>query len=88
MDSTLHREQMQNIWTLTPSSEAPSPMLTRRIDAALESLWTCRERLPLLRDLFLPGTPERGALDGVVAAIEHADKVLHGRETPPPAGLG
>ena len=51
-------------------------MLTRRIDAALEALWTCRERLPLLRDLYAQGTPERAALDGIVAAIDLADKVL------------
>jgi len=36
-------------------------MLTRRIDAALEALWTCRQRLPLLRDLYRPGSPERAA---------------------------
>jgi hypothetical protein len=53
-------------------------MLTRRIDAALESLWTCRERLPLLRDLYRPGSPERAALEGVATAIAHADKVLLG----------
>jgi hypothetical protein len=63
-------------------------MLTRRIDAALDALWTCRERLPLLVDLYRPETAERAALESVVAAIAHADKVLLGREARPPVGLG
>ncbi len=65
-----------------------SPMLTRRIDAALDALWICRERLPLLVDLYRPETPERAALEGVVAAIAHADKVLLCNEARPPMGLG
>ncbi len=63
-------------------------MLTRRIDAALEALWTCRERLPLLVDIYRPETPERAALEGVVAAIANADKMLLGREATPPVALG
>jgi hypothetical protein len=63
-------------------------MLTRRIDAALEALWTCRERLPLLVDLYRPESPERAALEGVIAAIAHADKVMLGREAEPAAGVG
>jgi hypothetical protein len=51
-------------------------MLTRQIDAALDSLWTCRERLPRLAALHPPGTPERMALDDVLAAIARADKVM------------
>ena len=48
-------------------------MLTRRIEDALDSLWVCRERLPMLRDLFRDGSPERAALDD---AIRRADKVM------------
>lgn len=55
-------------------------MLTRRIDAALDALWTCRERLPLLRDLYRPQTPERRALDEVLAAMKRADAVLRGQD--------
>ncbi|HEX4184191.1 MAG TPA: hypothetical protein VHY34_13130 [Caulobacteraceae bacterium] len=51
-------------------------MLTRRIDAALDALQACRERLPRLRDLYRPGSPERVALDEVVTAIGRADQVM------------
>jgi hypothetical protein len=60
-------------------------MLTRRIDSAIESLWTCRERLPFLRELYRPGSPERAALDDVLAAIRRADTVLLGQGASPPA---
>jgi hypothetical protein len=59
-------------------------MLTRRIDSAIESLWTCRERLPFLRELYRPGSPERAALDDVLAAIRRADQVLLGQGASPP----
>lgn len=51
-------------------------MLTRRIDAAIASLWTCRERLPFLRDQYRPDTRERAAIDDVLAAVARADAVL------------
>ena len=67
-------EQMPNMIAQTHSGALV--MLTRRIDAALEALWTCRERLPLLRDLFQPGSRERAAIDAVIAAIADADAAL------------
>lgn len=51
-------------------------MLTERIDRALAALRDCRFRVPALRDLYRPGTPERAALDAVVAAVEAADRTL------------
>jgi hypothetical protein len=51
-------------------------MLTRRIDAALDALQACRDRLPLLRDLYRPGSPERAALDEILGALSRADPVL------------
>ena len=60
-------------------------MLTRRIDSAIDSLWTCRERLPFLREQYRPDSPERAVLDDVLAAIRRADQVLLGQGAPPPA---
>ena len=51
-------------------------MLTRRIDAALDVLAACRDRLPHLRDVFGPGAPERAALDELLAAMARADAVI------------
>jgi len=55
------------------------PMLTRRIDAALDALAACRSRLPGLRDVFRPGAPERAALDDLLAALERTDAVIGSR---------
>lgn len=54
-------------------------MLTRRIDAALDALAACRNRLPGLRDVFRPGAPERAALDELLAALERTDAVIGSR---------
>ncbi|MDR3512493.1 MAG: hypothetical protein P4L73_12730 [Caulobacteraceae bacterium] len=51
-------------------------MLTRQIDAALDALEACRTRAPHLRDCYRPGTPERAALDELVAALERTDAAL------------
>jgi hypothetical protein len=61
-------------------------MLTRRVDAALDALCACRERVPL-RDQYKPDTPQRAALDGVLAALRRADEVMLGHNAKPPAGL-
>jgi hypothetical protein len=51
-------------------------VLTRRIDQALEALALCRERLPFLRDLYRPGSPERCALDAALEGVRRADHTL------------
>jgi hypothetical protein len=51
-------------------------MLTQRIDAALDALATCRNRLPVLREVFGPGAPERAAVDDLLGAIERADAAI------------
>lgn len=54
-------------------------MLTHKIDAALDALLACAMRLPALRDCYRPGTPERAALDNLLAALQHADAALFTR---------
>jgi hypothetical protein len=61
-------------------------MLTRRIDAALNALSDCRNRVPELRDIYRPDTPERAALDDVLAALQRAGTVL--RITRPASDAG
>lgn len=51
-------------------------MLTRRIDAALDALDACRTRAPDLRDCYRPGSPERAALDELMAALERTTAAL------------
>jgi len=51
-------------------------MLTGRIDRALEALISCREHVPLLRDLYGSGSPERAALDAVLDRVRLADDLL------------
>jgi hypothetical protein len=53
-------------------------MLTRRIDAALDAIAACRERVPALRDLYRDGTREREALDDLIEAARRARGVLTG----------
>lgn len=51
-------------------------MLTRRIDAALDALFDCQDRVPFLRDLQPPGSKRRAALDGVLEAVDRAKAVM------------
>lgn len=51
-------------------------MLTRKIDAALDALDACRARAPGLRDCYRPGSPERDALDALLAALERTEAAL------------
>jgi hypothetical protein len=60
-------------------------MLTRRIDAALDAIAACRERVPALRDLYRYGTPERAALDDLIDAARRANGALSGEDPPAPA---
>ena len=60
-------------------------MLTRRIDAALDALAACRDRVPFLRDLYRAGTIERAALDDLLDALRRTDDALSGAGTRPPA---
>ena len=59
-------------------------MLTQRIDAALDALAACRRRLPGLRDVFRPGTPERAVLDDLLAAMARTDAVILSRRPSSP----
>ena len=61
-------------------------MLTRRIDAALDAIARCRRQVPELSDVFRPGTPERAALEDLLAALKRTDDVLLGRQARPPCG--
>jgi hypothetical protein len=51
-------------------------MLTRRIDAALDAIAACRDRVPELRNLYRDGTPERAALENLIDAAHRANGVL------------
>ena len=51
-------------------------MLTRRIDAALFSMQSCRERVPFLRDCHRLGSKQRAALDDLLASLKTADEAL------------
>jgi hypothetical protein len=55
-------------------------MLTRRIDAALDAIAACRDRVPELRDLYGNGTPERAALENLIDAARRASDVLTDRD--------
>jgi hypothetical protein len=57
-------------------------MLTRRIDAALDAIAACSERVPMLRDLYRDGTPERAALDDLINAARRASGALSGEGLP------
>lgn len=57
-------------------------MLSYQIDAALDSLLACMMRTPALRDCYRPGTPERTALDELLAQLARTDAVLFNREAP------
>jgi hypothetical protein len=51
-------------------------MITRKIDAALEAMASCRACLPDLRDLYRKDSPERVALDDLLKALRRTDDVL------------
>jgi len=51
-------------------------MWSRRIDAALDAISSCKRRLPELADLYRADSPEREAIDKAVAAVEHAQRVV------------
>ena len=51
-------------------------MLSYRIDAALDALLACMMRVPALRDCYRPGTPERAALDSLLAELQRTDAAL------------
>ncbi|MDR3506330.1 MAG: hypothetical protein P4L64_00365 [Caulobacteraceae bacterium] len=54
-------------------------MLTRKIDAALDAMALCRSRAPILRDCYRSGSPEREAVDAVLAALERFDATRSGK---------
>jgi hypothetical protein len=66
-------------------------MLTHKIDSALDALLACMMRLPALRDCYRSGTPERTALEDLMASLQRTDAVLFDRKATAPvdgAGLG
>lgn len=60
-------------------------MLTRRIDTALDAIARCRSQVPFLSGLYRPGSPERLALEDLLAALRRTDDALLRRQAAPPA---
>lgn len=60
-------------------------MLTRKIDTALDAMASCRIRTPMLAECYRLGTPERIALDDLIAALERTDAILLRRDAAPPS---
>ncbi len=58
-------------------------MYTRRIDAVLDALASCRERIPPLCDLYQPDSPQRAALENLLKSVNSAHAVMSGRKVPP-----
>ena len=56
-------------------------MLSYQIDAALDALLALMMRAPALRDCYRPGTPERTALDELLAQLARTDAILFDRVT-------
>ena len=65
-------------------SNREAAMLTLTIDAALDALLACMMRLPALRDCYRPGTPERAALDDLMASLQRTDATLFKRTASAP----
>jgi hypothetical protein len=51
-------------------------MLTRKIDAAYFAIAACRTRAPALLEFYGPETPERVALDRLLAALREVEAAL------------
>jgi hypothetical protein len=62
-------------------------MLTRRIDAAYFAIEACRDRTPALLEFFHAETPERVALDRLMAALREVDNALFSPRAEPPGAL-
>jgi hypothetical protein len=63
-------------------------VLTRSIDAALNSMNRARQDVPFLRDLYPEASVERTALVDVLSALAHADAVLMRRDAVAPIMRG
>lgn len=59
-------------------------MLTRRIDAAYFAIEACRDRAPALLEFYHPQTPERVALDRLMAALREVENTLLSPRAEPP----
>jgi len=59
-------------------------MLTQKIDAALYAIENCRLRIPDLAEAYRPGSPERAAIEELVAAVAKVDATLYRRDAKPP----
>jgi hypothetical protein len=57
-------------------------MVTQSLDRAFAAMDECRRRTPDLTAVFGPGTPEREALNALIAALDLAQRALR---TPPKA---
>lgn len=62
-------------------------MLSRRIDAAYMALDAARERTPALQEVFRPETPERVALDRLMAVLAEVEDALSGRHAELPSAF-
>ena len=51
-------------------------MLTRKLDSAFDAILACRLKAPALLDFYRPGTLERGAVEGLLTALENVDAAL------------
>ena len=53
-------------------------MYTRRIDAVLDALANCRERIPPLCELYQPGSPQRASLENLLKNVNRTHAVMSG----------
>ena len=51
-------------------------MLTQKFDSAFDAMTVCRARVAALLDCYRPQTPERQAVEGLLAALESLDAAL------------
>lgn len=52
-------------------------MVTQTLDRAFAAMDECRRRTPELTAIFRPGTPEREALNALIAALDLAERALN-----------
>ena len=51
-------------------------MLTRKLDSAFDAMVACRAKASALLDCYRPGTAERAAVEGLLAALQNVDTAL------------
>ena len=58
-------------------------MITGRMNRAFEALTACRSSVPDLRHIYRPGTPQRAALDRLLAALSEVETEFGWQRTSP-----